>query len=203
MSKESGEGEGRQRQRGQRENKPRVYEPRVRRPIDAAQLQELAVGYAARYATTAAKLQRYLHRKLQDRIWTPAEPPDIAGLVGRITELGYVDDRAWAASKQRDLTARGFGLGRVRGALAAAGVSRDDAGAVLADDEDAAANPHAPAIAFARRRRFGPFARDGGIDPVRRNRELAAMARAGHDFDVARRVLAAPDEAAALALLDD
>lgn len=203
MSKESGEDEGRPSRRKPREYKPRVYEPRERRPIDAAQLQEMAVGYAARYATTAARLQRYLQRKLGDRTWTPAEPPDIAGLVGRITELGYVDDRAWAASKQRDLTARGFGLGRVRGALAAAGVSRDDASEVLADDEDAPANPHAPAIAFARRRRFGPFARDGGIDPARRNRELAAMARAGHDFDVARRVLGAPDEAAALALLDD
>ncbi|PZN95197.1 MAG: RecX family transcriptional regulator [Alphaproteobacteria bacterium] len=204
MSKESGEDEGRPSRRKPREYKPRVYEPRQRRPIDAAQLQEMAVGYAARYATTAAKLQRYLQRKLGDRTWTPAEPPDIAGLVGRITELGYVDDRAWAASKQRDLTARGFGLGRVRGALAAAGVSRDDASEVLADDEDAPANPHAPAIAFARRRRFGPFAREGpGFDPARRNRELAAMARAGHDFDVARRVLAAPDEAAALALLDD
>jgi regulatory protein len=175
--------------------------PREPRPINAAQLQELALGYAARYATTAAKLRRYLVRMLRERVWTPAEPADLDALVQRLTSLGYVDDRAYAASKQRDLSARGFGAGRVRGALAAAGVSRDDVTAVLVPDDGAEADPYPAAIAFARRRRFGPFARDGvTADPARRNRELAAMARAGHDFDVARRVLNAADPVAAEAL---
>ena len=179
------------------------YKPREPRPLDVIQLQELAVGYAARYATTAAKLRRYLDRKLHERVWTPAEPPDIAALVTRITALGYVDDRAYAVSKQRDLTARGFGLGRVRGALSAAGVSRDDVSAALAPEGGEADDPYAPAIAFARRRRFGPFAREGASDAARRNKELAAMVRAGHDFGVARRVLMAPDEDAAAALSKD
>ncbi len=154
--------------RRRKPRKPREYKPREPRPIDAAQLQELAVGYAARYATTAAKLRRYLQRKLGERVWTPDEPADIESLVARIVALGYVDDRVYAASKQRDLTARGFGQGRVKGALGAAGVSRDDIAAVLAADESAAADPYAPAIAFARRRRFGPFAREGAAaDPAR------------------------------------
>ena len=192
------------RRRNTRERKPREYKPREPRPIDAAQLQELAVGYAARYATTAAKLRRYLQRKLGERQWTPAEPADIETLVTRIVTLGYVNDRVYAASKQRDLTARGFGAGRVKGALNAAGVSRDDIAAVLAPDDDVPADPYAPAIAFARRRRFGPFAReDTPADPARRSRELAAMARAGHDFAVAKRVLSAVDEDAALALLGE
>lgn len=190
---------------GKRKQKPRrEYAPREPRPIDAAQLQEMALGYAARYATTAAKLRRYLQRKLGERIWTPADPPDIDGLVTRLTGLGYVNDRAYAASKQRDLTARGFGAGRVRGALAAAGVARDDVAAVLAPEDGTIADPYAPAIAFARRRRFGPFARDGAAsDPAQRNRELAAMARAGHDFAIAMRVLNAADEATAEALSAD
>ena len=190
--------------RKKRERKPREYKPREARPIDAGQLQELAVSYAARYATTAAKLRRYLQRKLGERRWTPAEPADIDSLVARIVTLGYVDDRAYAASKLRDLSARGFGAGRVKGALGAAGVSRDDIAAALAPDDDAPADPYGPAIAFARRRRFGPFAREGTpTDPARRSRELAAMARAGHNFTVAKRVLTAADEDAALALADE
>jgi regulatory protein len=190
--------------RKSRERKPREYKPREPRPINAAQLQELAVGYAARYATTAAKLRRYLQRKLGERQWTPAEPADIDMLVARIVTLGYVDDRVYAASKQRDLTARGFGAGRVKGALNAAGVSRDDIAAALAPDDDTPADPYAPAIAFARRRRFGPFAREGTpTDPARRARELAAMARAGHDFTVAKRVLSAVDEDAVLGFLEE
>jgi regulatory protein len=190
---------------GERRQKPRrEYVPREPRPIDAAQLQEMALGYAARYATTAAKLRRYLQRKLGERIWTPIDPPDIDGLVTRLTSLGYVNDRAYAASKQRDLTARGFGTGRVRGALAAAGVGRDDIAAVLAPEDGTTADPYAPAIAFARRRRFGPFARDGAAsDPAQRNRELAAMARAGHDFAIAKRVLNAADAITAEGLSAD
>ena len=184
--------------------KRREYAPRAPRPLDAAQLQDLALGYAARYATTAAKLRRYLTNKLRERDWTPADPADIDALVARIVALGFVDDRAFAASRARDLTARGFGMGRVRGALAAAGVSKVDAGAALTPEDDGVADPFVAAIAFARRRHFGPFAREMGSktsnDPARQRRELAAMARAGHDFGVARRVLMAADETAALAL---
>ena len=107
--------------KGRRRKKPRPpREPRAPKPIDAAHLQDMAVGYAAKYATTAAKLRRYLQRKLGERGWSGAELPDVEGLVERICGLGYVDDRAFAASKMRDLTARGFGVRRVKGALAAA-----------------------------------------------------------------------------------
>jgi len=168
----------------------RRHEPRVLKPIDAAQLQDMAVGYAARYATTAAKLRRYLQRKLGERGWSGAELPDVEGLVARICGLGYVDDRAYAAAKVRDLTARGFGTRRVNGALAAAGVGRDDVQAAVDAGENAEEVALSTAIAFAKRRRFGPFARDGGnSDPVKMRREMAAMARAGHDFAVAKRVL--------------
>jgi len=181
-------------ERPRKGRKRRDYAPRAPRPLDAAGLQELALGYAARYATTAARLRRYLVRKVGEREWTPADPPDIEALVTRLTGLGYVDDRAFAAANTRDLTARGFGTRRVRGALAAAGVGRDDAAAATAPDAEAPDAALATAIAFARRRRFGPFARAPSDDPAQRRRELAAMARAGHDFDIARRVLQAPDE---------
>jgi regulatory protein len=180
--------------------KRREHAPRAPRPIDDAGLRDLALSYAARYATTAARLRRYLERKLKEREWQGSESPDIEALVARLTGLGYVDDRAFAAAKTRDLTARGFGARRVRGALAAAGVGRDDAAAATAPDPDDADAALATAIAFARRRRFGPFARAPSDDPMQRRRELAAMARAGHDFDIARRVLDARDEAAVLAL---
>lgn len=185
--------------------KPRPpREPRAPRPIDAAHLQDMAVGYAARYATTAAKLRRYLARKLSERGWSGEALPDVDGLVERITALGYVDDRAFAAAKARGMAARGLGTRRVQGALSADGVGREDVAAAVAAGDDAAEQALATAIAFARRRRFGPFGRDGAShDPVRMRRELAAMARAGHDFAVAKRVLGAADEAALNAFPDD
>lgn len=164
------------------------------RPLDAENLRELALGYAARYATTAAKLAQYLARKLKERGWAGAAPPDVPALVARLAELKYVDDAGWAAMKDRAMAARGLGRRRVAQALHAAGVQPADA----PPPPDAAA-ALAAAITFARRRRLGPFARDAGNDPALRRKQLAAMLRAGHDMAVARQVLAAVDAAA----LDD
>jgi len=175
----SDDGGGRQRKKPRRPREPSPREARAPRPIDAAQLQDMAVGYAARYATTAAKLRRYLARKLGERGWSGEALPDVDGLVERITALGYVDDRAFAAAKARGMAARGLGTRRVKGALAAAGVGRDDVAAAVDAGDDAAEQALETAIAFARRRRFGPFGREGATqDPVRMRRELAAMARA-------------------------
>ena len=178
-------------------------ERRLPPPLDDARLAELALGYAARYATTAAKLATYLRRKLRERGWADtATEPDVAGVVARLVELSYVDDRAWGAARARALSARGLGQRRVAQALHAAGVGGDDAAEAMAlPDEDRDAAALAAAITFARRRRLGPFGPGGG-DPDARRRAMAAMARAGHAFEVARRVLAAADVAAADALLD-
>jgi regulatory protein len=83
------------------------------------------------------------------------------------------------------MAARGLGPRRVAAQLAADGVDEDDRGD--APDEDAAL---ATAIAFARRRRLGPFG-PADADRAVQQKQLAAMLRAGHGMSVARRVLAA------------
>ena len=189
-------------ERSRRERRERA--PPV--PLTPVALRELALGYAARFATTAAKLERYLRRKLKERGWADeATPPDLVAVAARMVELGYVDDRAWGAARARGLTAKGLGQRRVAQDLHAAGVGRDDAAVVLAvDDEDRETAALASALTFARRRRLGPFANDPAAarDPDVRRKAMGAMARAGHSFDVARRVLGAADAAAAEALVE-
>jgi len=173
------------------------------RPLDAAGLQALALHYAARYATTSLKLRRYLARKLKERPWEGAEAADPEALVQKLVDLGYVDDQAWAAARSREMAARGLGQRRIVQALAAAGVrvaerAEDAEGA---EDAEAPETGYAAAVRFARRRRLGPFAREGAaVDAAVQRRAMAAMLRAGHDFDVARRVLAARTQAEAEAL---
>jgi regulatory protein len=173
------------------------------KPLDAVKLQALALHYAARYATTAAKLRTYLQRKLRDRPWEGTSPPDAATLVARLVDLGYVDDAAWAAAKRRTMNNRGLGPRRVTQALHAAGISAVDAEPEATDD-DTPDSTIASALHFARRRRLGAFAREGAAsDPANARRALAAMLRAGHDHGVARRVLAARTVAEAEALADE
>lgn len=175
----------------------RRKKPRVRKPLDKSGLRDLALAYAARFATTGAKLERYLARKIRERGVAEDEAKDatrrtgeldVTGLVNRLIELGYVDDDAYARTKSRDLTQRGYGKRRVEQALWAAGV----------EEETRAA--HAPnvlesrraAVLLARKRGFGPLGHR--IDPeaemqVQRavkEKQIAAMLRAGHDFEAVR-----------------
>ena len=99
------------------------------------------------------------------------------------------------------MTRRGLGARRVKAQLRADGIAGADA-----DDAVAAAEASAlgAALGFARRRRFGPFAAHPADDPGRRERQVAAFARAGHSLALARRILAVPPgDADALAALDD
>ncbi len=157
---------------------------RHRPPLDAAQLDALALGYAARYATTRARLSAYLKRKLRERGFD-GEPP-VAAIVERMAALGFVDDRAFADTRSAALSRRGYGGRRIGAALAAAGVERDVA-AEVAPSAEAAFDS---AETYARRRRIGPFAVEAA-DPDARSRNLAAMLRAGHDYALASRFISA------------
>lgn len=181
------QGNGRQRRSGER---------RVAPPLDEAGLRDLALHYAARFATTRLKLLRYLARKLKERGWAGSQPAALEVLADRLAELGYVNDAAFAAMKSRTMAVRGLGHRRVTEQLHAAGVGEADRGDV--PDEQAAL---ATALAFARRKRLGPFARERSDDPAARQKALAAMLRAGHAMGVARQILAAPSVAEAEALI--
>ena len=126
-----------------------------------------------------------LDRKVRERGWEGDAPPDIERLVERLAASGLIDDALYALSKSRSLSERGYGAGRVRQSLRAAGVGEEDGGAAreLAADEAVAS-----ALRFARRRRIGPFA-DVAPDRAGREKALAAMVRAGHGFEIARAVV--------------
>ena len=121
----------------------------------------------------------------------PGEP-DLGGLAERFADSGYVDDAAFAISKARSLSGRGYGKRRLVEQLRAAGIEEDHSdGACEHADEQAVA----AALRFAERRRIGPFASD---EPDRAGREkaIAAMVRAGHCFALARAIAILPPGAA-------
>ena len=65
------------------------------------------------------------------------------------------------------------------------------------DDSSAgAATERRAALALARKRRFGPFGA-APLDRLLREKQLAAMLRAGHPLDSAREMVDAASEAAA------
>jgi regulatory protein len=161
-------------------------------PLDEGMLNELALRYVDRFATTRAKLQTYLERKVRERGWSGSQQPDFHSLASRFAQLGYIDDAAYALSKSRALARKGYGKGRVLKMLRVAGVAEDDS---LEATEHADQEAVSAALRFAQKRRLGPFAQQQTSDPKQQEKALGVLIRAGHNFGLARAiVLLAPGD---------
>jgi len=166
----------------------------VPKPLDAASLERLALHYVERFATTRGRLSEYLRRKLRERGWADgaSAAPDPDALAQRLADLGYIDDRGFAEARAASMQRRGLGARRVAGAFRADGIEDSDADAVAPAIADRGVDA---ALAYARRKRLGPYGdpdRVQGDDRAVRQKQLAAMIRAGHSFELARKILAAP-----------
>lgn len=157
------------------------------RPLELPALEELALAYAARFATTAAKLEGYLARKLRERGWAGEGAPPVGAIVARFVAAGYVDDAAYARAKAGSLLRRGYGERRIGQALGAAGVEETLRDEVLPGEGEA----RRAALTLARKRGFGPFGRTVPDRPLR-EKQLAAMLRAGHRLSAARAMVESP-----------
>jgi len=153
------------------------------KPLNAQGLERLALRYVERFATTRGRLTDYLTRKIRERGWEGA-PADPQALAERMAGLGYIDDRAWAEAKASSLARRGLGERRVADAFRQARIAEEDAEAVAPGVQARAVES---ALAFARRRRIGPFAEAPADRPLR-EKQIAAMVRGGHAFALARRI---------------
>ncbi len=172
-------------------------------PLDAPRLEALALAYVARFATSAGKLGAYLRRKLKTRGWEGEQEPPVEALIARFVAAGYIDDAGFARARGAGLLRRGYGKRRIVEALGAAGIAGEALAGALPD----AAAGRAAALAMARKRGFGPFGGSGEIsgarvsdarvsgdgdrplDPARRQKQIAAMLRAGHPLDSARELV--------------
>lgn len=170
--------------------------------IDEGLLENWALAYLGRYASSATNLRRVLSRRTHRRLHDNTEAlqqtqPLIEALVERYLQSGLLDDAKYAASRAEALHRRGESLAKIRARLAAKGVPGALTTDALAALRANSADPDlAAACAFARRRRLGPYRR-AAIDG---SRELAAFARAGFSRRVAEAVLACADTEAAEAL---
>ncbi len=160
-------------------------ERKRREPLNAERLRALALAYVGRYATSCARLAAYLTRKIVERGWVDESTPPVAELVTQFQSLGYVDDEAFAKTRGDSLLRRGYGPNRLKISLRVSGIGTDIIDrTVNVDDEGALA----AAMVFARRKRIGPYARDPAT-PDNRQKMIAALLRAGHSYEVSRKIL--------------
>ncbi len=174
---------------------------RPARPITAKYLRNAATFYLERYPSTAERLRRVLNRRVAKARLLEAPVMDdvertINSIVAKFVDAGVIDDKAFAQTKARALHRRGTSTRLTRRKLELAGIDAatlDQAMAGLDEelDTDPARREWRAATALARRRRLGPY-RPADDRKDHRARDLAAMARAGFDYDLARKVIDAP-----------
>jgi len=170
------------------------------RRITPERLNNIALYYIGRYASSSANLRRVLLRRVERASRVHGDDPAegarlIDELVARFLRSGLIDDRTYAAQKAASLRRRGasrFGIG---GKLRQKGVEGELIAETLGALEDnVPGGEFAAACAFVRRRRLGPL-RPPSKRKEMRDKDLAALSRAGFGLDLARRALACPDAA--------
>lgn len=172
--------------------RPSGAEKAARRPprrITPDYLRRAAKHYLERYAAPAAQLRRVLARKVALSCRHHGDEPGsfdaiLDEVVATCVSSGLVDDRRFAEGRAASLRRRGQSSRMVAAKLSAKGVGRElaaQASATEPQDETAAAR-----IA-AKRKRLGPWAR--GDRAACRQKDLAAMARAGFPMTIARAVI--------------
>ncbi len=167
--------------------------PRTPRKITPKSLENVALHYLGRYATSSENLRRVLMRRVERSARVHGTDPAegaawVEALIARFQESRILDDAAYVGMRVATLRRRGDSARAIRAKLRGKGVAAGTVEEGLAGETGE--SELAAAIALVRRRRLGPCR----VETDRRAffaRDMAALARAGFTLDVARRILEA------------
>lgn len=171
---------------------------RAAQPLTMGALEKAAAFYLERYSSSRENLRRVLMR----RVAKAARDDDTAAaegralvetLLARYVAAGLLDDERYAEMKAAGLARAGASRFKICGKLLQKGVGRDEIDrAVAALDERGEGSELKAACILIRRKRLGPY-RNAADRAALRQKDLAALARAGFALDLARKLLRAPD----------
>src|SRR5262249_11406836 len=149
-------------------------------------LERSALSHLERFAASSEELRRVLLRRIKraqllgvDRAQADAARNQVETIIARLLASGVLDDRRFAEMRAQSLQRRGHSRHHIRQRLAAKGVERDVVQDVLeAIEPEGQTSELAAACVLVRRRRLGPY-RASGKRGKFRQKDLAALARAG------------------------
>jgi regulatory protein len=160
-----------------------------RAPLTRQKLEQLALAYLNRFDVSESKLQKYLATKVHQGAANADAEIWIAELIARYRASGLLDDARFARHTTEQLTARGKSSRAIAQKLAAKGVPSEIAEELLiARRHDDPGVELAAARTYVRKRRLGPY-RSPDQRGLYRQKDLAALARQGFSFDIARQAL--------------
>jgi regulatory protein len=168
------------------------------RKVSPRSLENAALHYLKRYAAPVSQLERVLVRRVDRSLRVHggdrAEALGwVKALVDKLVRSGLLNDSAYAGMKAQSLRASGRSSRMIAQKLRQKGVPAELVQQKLAEATVELSEEEAARI-WARKKRLGPYRRDARTREENRQRDLAALARAGFSFGVARKVIDAAPE---------
>ena len=174
-------------------------EPRKRkvpRKVTPKSLENAALYYLQRFSSSSENLRRVMMRRVyrsaKHHDTDPEEGAEIIdALIKRYNEVGLLDDAAFAKMRAGSLNRRGSSGRVIRAKLAEKGVAGDVITETLERLKDEDQDPElTAAVTLARKRRLGPFRVSGDREDFK-EKDMAALARAGFNYSIAQKIMVA------------
>jgi len=158
-------------------------------------LERAALHYLERYASSAANLRRVLMRRVDQAaragmIERADGATRVGAVIDKLVARRLLDDKAYAEGRARSLSRQGRSKSVIARRLQVKGVAGEALDGALAALAEEGHSDLAGALKLARKRRLGPF-RPKAERQERRQRDMAALGRAGFSFEIARKVIEA------------
>ena len=166
------------------------------RRVTITYLENAALFYLERYSASVEHFRRILMKKVRrsarfhgTNIEEGARMID--NIIERYRRIGLLDDDRYAEAKVRYFHGRGISIRGIQAKLREKKVANAVIDGALAKLRESTISPDlVAAVAYIRRRRFGPY-RESDKRPEHFKRDLAALGRSGFSYEVARQVLEA------------
>jgi regulatory protein len=166
--------------------------------LDRQSIEAKALAYLDKFDASTTRLRRILSEFVRKRarelgVDPAAHLQTVEETLVRYQHTGLIDDRRYATSMTQSLITRGASRQAIRTKLHARGIAKDTIEQVLQELGAHRGSELTAARALVRKRRLGHY-RPTDEQREHFRRDLGILARAGFDFETARRALSLEGE---------
>lgn len=169
-----------------------VQKKKTLRKITKQRLKNIGLYYLKRFESSVENLRSVLARRVNDYARAVPEFDKqeafkwIDEVLSEFQNYNYLNDERFARIRAESYLAAGKPARYIEIKLKQKGISADIIRQVLDQQEY---DPKEMALKFARKKKIGPYRSDEQSRAANRQKDLAALVRAGFDYDVASEVL--------------
>lgn len=179
------------------ENYPETEQPkrkRLAKKITLQRLKNIGLYYLKRFESSVENLRSVLQKRVNQYT---KENPDfnkqeayqwVEDVLTEFEKLHYLDDKRFTEIKVRSYLAAGKPARYIQNKLREKGIANAQIEDML---DDFGYNPQEMALKLAKRKKIGPFRPDEESRKINRQKDMAALIRAGFDYDVVAEIMGA------------